>query len=86
MHVHIRKLKVSEIPLGLIRNSNEEASAEEKAAFEDWLEDRWTEKDRLLDHFVRPSSLNTGPKLIGSSTRLVHLSMDRMSLLPVKYQ
>lgn len=59
MHVHIRKLKVSEIPLGVIRNSNEEASAEEKAAFEDWLEDRWTEKDRLLDHFVCPSSLNT---------------------------
>lgn len=39
VHMHWRKFRVDEIPLG--------------EEFEKWLQDRWMEKDDLLDHFYK---------------------------------
>jgi 1-acyl-sn-glycerol-3-phosphate acyltransferase len=43
VHMHWRKFNVSEIPLG----------EDQKEAFEKWIQDRWMEKDALLDHFYK---------------------------------
>lgn len=43
VHMHWRKFHVKDIPLG----------EDQKDEFEKWIEDRWFEKDALLDHFYK---------------------------------
>jgi lysocardiolipin and lysophospholipid acyltransferase len=43
VHMHWRKFHVDQIPIG----------EDKKEEFEKWLQDRWQEKDALLDHFYK---------------------------------
>ena len=43
VHMHWRKFRVDEIPF----------RDDQKEAFEKWVQDRWMEKDALLDHFYK---------------------------------
>src|SRR5436190_331164 len=43
VHMHWRKFRVSEIPLG----------EDQKEDFDKWIYNRWMEKDALLDHFYK---------------------------------
>ncbi|GJN93190.1 hypothetical protein Rhopal_006237-T1 [Rhodotorula paludigena] len=56
LHLHVRAFPLAAIPLGdlsrLRRGAlDNEGSAEEKAAFERWLRERWTEKEQLLARY-----------------------------------
>lgn len=58
IHLHMRLYPISEIPIGAVKSSDSvgrgaEATPEETTAFDKWLLDRWTEKDRLMDGFYR---------------------------------
>jgi hypothetical protein len=64
IHMHWRRFKVSEIPL---------ATAED---FNDWLQERWLEKDTLLSHYAEKgyftSALARNEQII-TEVRLGHL-------------
>lgn len=60
IHVHLRQFPLFLIPLG---DSEGEGTDAEKAAFDDWLRERWGEKDELLDRFVQTGSFDDGGKV-----------------------
>ncbi|GAA5826703.1 hypothetical protein JCM11251_002861 [Rhodosporidiobolus azoricus] len=62
LHIHIRSCPISAIPLGDLDNLKKQSAAEgeegdveptegERRAFEEWLKERWDEKERLLERF-----------------------------------
>ncbi|BGP19621.1 hypothetical protein JCM10213_008323 [Rhodosporidiobolus nylandii] len=60
LHIHIRTFPVSSIPLGdsdrLRKDPEADCTPQERAAFEKWLEERWREKDALLERYRREGS------------------------------
>lgn len=58
IHLHMRLYNLSDIPIGAVSKSDSvgrgaEATPEETTAFDKWLVERWTEKDRMMDAFYR---------------------------------
>jgi lysocardiolipin and lysophospholipid acyltransferase len=54
VHMHLRLYDVSKIPLGKVGSGigrGAEASEEETKIFDEWLRERWVEKDQLIDDF-----------------------------------
>ena len=76
VHMHLRMYNVKvDVPIGTQavdeRASREEttsaainSTAEEKKEFDDWLLQRWREKDDMLDNFVNTGSLVSGRRYI----------------------
>ncbi|GAA6036364.1 hypothetical protein JCM8097_001686 [Rhodosporidiobolus ruineniae] len=60
LHIHLRTYRVADIPLGdldaLKKDPEAECSEEERKAFEEWLRERWEEKDALLERFRKEGS------------------------------
>jgi len=52
--MHVRAFALADIPLGDLSSTSadsEDGSPEERAAFERWLRERWSEKDALVERF-----------------------------------
>ncbi|GAA5900580.1 hypothetical protein JCM6882_000914 [Rhodosporidiobolus microsporus] len=57
VHIHLRQVRLEDVPLGAVRESARpahlegEITPEEKKVFEEWLRARWEEKDKLMGEF-----------------------------------
>lgn len=66
VHIHLRIFDVArDIPIGDVSKASgigrgAEASESEREAFDLWLRDRWTEKDRLMAGFYRDGKFTPG--------------------------
>ncbi|KAK4055730.1 hypothetical protein OIV83_000276 [Microbotryomycetes sp. JL201] len=67
IHIHIRKIEFDSIPIGEIKSADkieakdrldaveldEQVTDDDRRAFKDWLQERWTEKHARLDEFYK---------------------------------
>ncbi|GAA5839519.1 hypothetical protein JCM11251_002746 [Rhodosporidiobolus azoricus] len=66
VHLHLREIRLEDVPLGTVRESarpahiEQEITKEEKKVFEEWLRERWAEKDQLMGEFGEKGSFPPG--------------------------
>lgn len=62
VHVHLRLYNVAhDVPIGVPRGA-EEANETERAAFDQWLLDRWREKDELMEQQLTEGGFKASPE------------------------
>lgn len=66
VHLHLRKYRLADIPIGSVREgasaaeADAEVTQEERKSFERWLRQRWDEKDTLLNYFYTHGAFPEG--------------------------
>ncbi|KDE03018.1 hypothetical protein MVLG_06450 [Microbotryum lychnidis-dioicae p1A1 Lamole] len=75
IHLHIRVFEVSKIPLGAAGKVEEEE--ENRKRFDEWLRERWGEKDELMKKFVKEGSFTgTKEEEMGKRTKSVEWPVE----------
>jgi 1-acyl-sn-glycerol-3-phosphate acyltransferase len=71
VHMYWRKFRVEDIPL------------DTKEGFDEWLRDRWMEKDVLLDHFYQEGAFPQRAVCVRTEVRLRNTLQDVFSIFSV---
>lgn len=65
VHHHFRSYKLSDIPLGVETLDVDDARPEDLAAFENWLNKAWGEKDVMMDTFYKTGKFESKNLTVG---------------------
>ncbi|KAH3674720.1 hypothetical protein WICMUC_003080 [Wickerhamomyces mucosus] len=68
--IHIDSLKIDEIPIGKLEYENPEEEAKDIKKFEDWVFERWSIKDQLMDNFYKTGEFEKSNNFKSFSSRL----------------
>ncbi|KAI5474612.1 lysocardiolipin and lysophospholipid acyltransferase [Pseudohyphozyma bogoriensis] len=75
IHVHLRVFDVKkEVPLGVLDGSD--GTEEEKKVFDEWLRERWSEKEGLLEGFVKEGKFPSEVEVVGEKEGKEEIDKD----------